>query len=196
MSDDTPTPTVLDCDRETARAWLATFYSIDDCLIDDEHKQTLAQACAKHRSAAERAGAEAERERILLRLRDKASIKRVVAKHEGEIAGAELSDEDRALKMAESYALTQAANELELLAPPDEPLTSDAVKAMLPAQYDMPDYKNGSYFGEYGRIEWMQGEDAGGFLLYINSTRRPLESLTRSAFARLVAAFGIEVPRG
>lgn len=87
----------------------------------------LQVAFAAHRTAAaEAAKAEAtraERERIIRRLRDKAAIKRVVAKHEGEIAGAELSDEDRALKTAESYALTQAANEIELLSA--KPVTID-----------------------------------------------------------------------
>jgi hypothetical protein len=191
MSDDTPTMTVLDCDREAAREMYDEINRTEFSTLEEAGPKMDAiseRHFAAHRSAAERAGAEAERERIMVILH------RIRADQGGALARTNQTRYEHASGVLARLAIQ--INRDATPTPPDEPLTSEAVKAMLPAT-DVTEVREMGYYPcDVGWIIWKDIKGV-GFILNVNNHDPSLKAIgTRSAFARLVAAFGIEVPRG
>jgi hypothetical protein len=160
--------------QAAARKWLLGFYSIDECLIDAEHKRTLAEAFDEFGCTA----VAAERERCLSTIHQQpVAVTQTISDSKG----------TRHQRLIDSNALIA---EIGTATPPaDRPLTADDVMKLLPenrgpnhAYYELP--------GGYPYLEWVA--DRCGLRLYIgNSGEIPLASYTLNSFAQLVAAFGI-----
>jgi len=163
--------------QAAARKWLLGFYSIDECLIDAEHKRTLAEAFEEFGLAA----VAAKRERIALHI---AALRR----HFDSLLTNGSGKDHELFTSGSIHAVGVLQEILNATPPADRPLTADDVKAFFPNHKEF-----GMGRGNGTQIQVTHGEVMFSFLVDTEGAVwfLPFKIGTRSRFAQLVAAFGI-----